>query len=40
MDVNIEKVLDDIKKISPKKVFLTDAKSGKGIKELAKWLMN
>jgi hydrogenase nickel incorporation protein HypB len=40
MDVNIDKVLEDIKKIAPKKVFLTDARSGKGIKELAKWLAN
>jgi len=40
MDVEIDKVLKDIEKIAPKKVFLTDAKSGKGIKELAEWLLS
>ncbi|RLF47628.1 MAG: hydrogenase accessory protein HypB [Thermoplasmata archaeon] len=40
MDVNIDKVLEDIKKIAPKKVFLTDARSGKGVKELAEWLLS
>ncbi len=40
MNVNIDKVLEDIKKIAPKEVFLTDARSGKGIKELAEWLLN
>ena len=40
MDVNIDTILKDIERIAPKKVFLTDAKSGKGIKELAEWLIS
>lgn len=40
MDVDIDSILDDVKKIAPKKVFLTNAKSGEGIEELAKWLLN
>ncbi len=39
MDINMDNILKDIEQIAPKKVFLTDAKSGKGIKELAEWLM-
>jgi len=40
MDVDIDLILKDIEKIAPKKVFLTDAKSGKGIEEFAKWLVS
>jgi hydrogenase nickel incorporation protein HypB len=40
MDVDIDKILKDIERISPKKVFLTDAKSGKGIDELIGWLLS
>ena len=40
MDVSIDAILKDIERIAPKKVFLTDAKSGKGIKELAEWLIS
>ncbi len=40
MDVSIDTILKDIERIAPKKVFLTDAKSGKGIKELAEWLIS
>lgn len=40
MDIDINKILADIDKIAPRKTFLTDAKHGKGIKELAEWLIN
>ncbi len=40
MEIDINKILKDIEKIAPKKVFLTDAKSGKGIDELAKWVQS
>jgi len=40
MNVNLDKILKDINKIAPKKVFLTDAKNNKGIKELAQWLLS
>jgi len=39
MEVNIDKILEDLKKISPKKVFLTDAKHDKGIDEFVQWLI-
>lgn len=39
MDINMDKILQDIKRISPKKVFLTDAKHDKGIDELLNWIL-
>ncbi len=39
MEVNIDKILNDLKKIAPKKVFLTDARHDKGINELVQWLV-
>ncbi len=39
MEVNINKILKDIENIAPKKVFLTNAKNGEGLKELAEWLI-
>ncbi|MEM1513605.1 MAG: hydrogenase nickel incorporation protein HypB [Candidatus Thermoplasmatota archaeon] len=38
MDASIDALLEDIKKIAPKKVFLTDAKKGDGIKEIVEWI--
>ncbi|KAA0001031.1 MAG: hydrogenase nickel incorporation protein HypB [Thermoplasmata archaeon] len=39
IDASVDRLLDDIKRISPKKVFLTDAKNRKGIEELAEWIV-
>ena len=39
MDVNVDKILRDLKTIAPKKVFLTDARHDKGIDELVDWLI-
>ncbi len=39
MDVDIDKIMKDIQRIAPKKVFLTNARTGKGIEELAEWLL-
>ena len=39
MEVNVDKILRDIDRISPKKVFLTDAKHDKGIDELLEWII-
>ena len=39
MGIDIKTILRDIEQIAPKEVFLTDAKNGRGIKELAEWLM-
>ena len=39
MEVNVDKILQDINRISPKKVFLTDAKHDKGIDELLEWII-
>ena len=39
MEVNIDKILQDINRISPKKVFLTDARHDKGIDELLEWII-
>ncbi len=39
MEVNVDKILRDIDYISPKKVFLTDAKHDKGIDELLEWII-
>lgn len=39
MGVDIDKILKDIQKIAPKKVFLTNARSGEGVRELATWLL-
>ncbi|KAA0002577.1 MAG: hydrogenase nickel incorporation protein HypB [Thermoplasmata archaeon] len=39
MDIDMDKILQDIKRISPKKVFLTDAKHDKGIDELLNWIL-
>jgi hydrogenase nickel incorporation protein HypB len=38
VDVDINRILQDIERISPKKVFLTDAKHDKGIEELLEWI--
>jgi hydrogenase nickel incorporation protein HypB len=38
MDARIDVLLEDIKKIAPKKVFLTDAKNNRGIKEIVEWI--
>ncbi|MBC7081219.1 MAG: hydrogenase nickel incorporation protein HypB [Thermoplasmatales archaeon] len=38
MDASIDVLLEDIRKIAPKKVFLTDAKRGVGIKEIVEWI--
>jgi len=39
MEINIDKILNDINRISPKKVFLTDARHDKGIDELLEWII-
>ena len=36
--VDINRILQDIERVSPKKVFLTDAKHDKGIEELLEWI--
>ncbi len=38
MDASIDILLEDIKKIAPKKVFLTDARREVGIKEIVEWI--
>jgi len=35
----MDKILEDLNRISPKKVFLTDAKHDKGIDEFIQWLI-
>lgn len=39
MEADIDRLLKDIKRIAPKKVFLTNAREGEGIKELAEWIV-
>jgi len=39
MGVDIDKIMKDIQRIAPKKVFLTNARTGEGIEELAEWLL-
>ncbi len=40
MEIDMNVILKDIQKIAPKKVFLTNARSGEGLRELAEWLVN
>jgi len=39
MEIDMDVILKDIQAIAPKKVFLTNARSGEGIRELAEWLV-
>lgn len=39
MEVDIDRILRDLERISPKKVFITDARHGKGIDELVQWII-
>ena len=39
MEVDMDKILEDLNRISLKKVFLTDAKHDKGIDEFIQWLI-
>ena len=40
MDIDLDKILKDIENIAPGKVFLTNAKTAEGIKEMAEWLLS
>jgi len=40
MEIDMDRIMKDIERIAPKKVFLTNARSGKGIGELAEWLLS
>ena len=39
IDMNLDRLKHDIDIIAPKKVFLTNARTGDGIFSLAEWLM-
>ncbi|MEA2054455.1 MAG: hydrogenase nickel incorporation protein HypB [Candidatus Thermoplasmatota archaeon] len=39
MEVSIDKILKDLERIAPRKIFLTDAKHNKGIDELVQWII-
>jgi len=39
MEVDIDRILRDLERISPKKVFITDARHDKGIDELVQWIV-
>ncbi len=40
MEIDMDRIMKDIERIAPKKVFLTNARNGEGIEELAEWLLN
>ena len=40
MEIDMDRIMKDIERIAPKKVFLTNARNGEGIEELAEWLLS
>ena len=40
MEIDMDRIMKDIERIAPKKVFLTNARNGEGLEELAEWLLS
>ena len=40
MEIDMDRIMKDIERIAPKKVFLTNDRNGEGLEELAEWLLS